>query len=177
MAINLRTLQAEVIRAGPLVPAVMAGIAISLVLSPRRLGDDFYIDGGLLDPLPTAVARAMGARTVVAVDADVHGWHPLRVTPLGIVAQRLLCASVRAPRGAPTRRWVLRRLTEIMAGAQRVRPCADVVIRPAFGRMTSNDFHRSRRSIALGETAAREALPRLRALLRSEAPPPRPVSA
>jgi NTE family protein len=173
MAINLRTLEAEVIRSGPLVDAVMASITIPLVFPPRQLGDDYYVDGGLLDPLPTTVAAKMGARTVVAVDADVHGWHPLRDTPLGVLAQRVLRALVRAPHGAPTRRWVLRRLAELMAGARRARPRADVVIRPTFGRMTANDFHRGGRSIALGEAAARRALPELQTLLTSARPPTR----
>ena len=83
VAINLRTLRADVIRSGPLLDAVMASITIPLVFPPRRLGDDYYIDGGLLDPLPTSVVEAMGARTVMAIDADVYGMHPLRDTPLG----------------------------------------------------------------------------------------------
>ncbi len=168
VAINLRTLQADVIRRGSLVDAVMASIAIPLVFPPRRLGEDYYIDGGLLDPLPTSVVEAMGARTVVAVDADVHGMHPLRDTPLGRPVSWLLRSLVRTPRAEPTRRWVLRRLAELMAGAGRALPRAQVLIRPSFGRMTANDFHRSRRSIALGEAAARQALPRLRAVLASE---------
>src|SRR5215208_1051738 len=158
VAINLRTLRADVIRSGPLLDAVMASITIPLVFPPRRLGDDYYIDGGLLDPLPTSVVEAMGARTVLAIDADVYGMHPLRDTPLGRPVSWLLRALVRTPRATPTRRWVLRRLAELMAGARRARPRADVLIRPTFGRMTANDFHRGRRSIALGEVAAREAL-------------------
>jgi NTE family protein len=168
LAINLRTLEAEVIREGPLVDAVMASIAIPLVFPPRRLGDDYYIDGGLLDPLPTTVPGTMGARTVVALDADVNGLHPLRDTPLGALARSVLRAVVRAPQDSPTRRWVLLRLVELTAGRPRVFPQADVVIRPTFRRVTANDFHRARHCIALGESAAREVLPRLGALLASE---------
>jgi NTE family protein len=168
VAINLRTLQADVIRRGPLVDAVMASIAIPLVFPPRRLGEDYFIDGGLFDPLPTSVVEAMGARTVVAVDADVHGMHPLRDTPLGRPVSWLLRTLVRTPRATPTRRWVLRRLAELMAGARRAVPRAHVLIRPTFGRMTANDFHRGRRSIALGEAAARQALPHVRAVVASE---------
>lgn len=165
LAINLRTLEAEVIREGSLVDAVMASIAIPLVFPPRRLGDDYYIDGGLLDPLPTTVAGAMGARTVVALDADVNGLHPLRDTPFGVLARSVLRALVRAPQDSPTRRWVLLRLVELTAGRPRVLPQADVVIRPTFRRVTANDFHRARHCITLGESAARRAIPPLRALL------------
>jgi NTE family protein len=173
VAINLRTLRADVMRSGPLLDAVMASITIPLVFPPRRLGDDYYIDGGLLDPLPTSVVEAMGARTVVAIDADVHGMYPLRDTPLGRPVSWLLRALVRTPRATPTPRWVLRRLAELMAGARRARPRADVLIRPTFGRMTANDFHRGRGSIALGEVAAREALPRIQAFLAAEREPDR----
>lgn len=177
MAINLRTLEAEAIREGPLVDAVMASIAIPLIFPPRRLGEDYYTDGGLIDPLPTTVARTMGARTVVALDADVNGLHPLRDTPLGVLARSALRAVVRAPRGSPTRRWVLLRLVELTAGRPRARPRADLVIRPSFRRVTANDFHRGRHCIALGESAAREALPRLRALLLPTQSAPQPGSA
>jgi NTE family protein len=164
-ATELRSLQPAVIPTGPLVPAIMAAIAIPLLFPPRRLGDDYYIDGGLLDGLPTSVARTMGARTVVAVDADVHRLHLLRDTPLGLLMRPVAQALVRMPPGPPTRRWVLRRLVEVTAGSPRARPQADVLIRPTFGRMTANDFHRARRSIELGEAAAREVLPRLATLL------------
>ncbi|MBI4493280.1 MAG: patatin-like phospholipase family protein [Chloroflexi bacterium] len=169
VAVSLRSGQAQVIRSGPLVEAVMATIAIPLIFPPWRLGDDHFIDGGSVEALPTAVAEAMGARTVVAVDADLHAWHPLRDTPLGALAHRAACALVQAPRGAPTRRWVLRRWLEFVATSPSRPPRADVLIHPTFGRMTANDFHRGHYSIAAGEAAARQALPQLQALvLRAE---------
>jgi NTE family protein len=171
VAISLGTLQPMVIRSGPLVDAVMASIAIPLAFPPRRLGDDYFIDGGLVEPVPTAVAEALGARTVVALDADIHAAHPLRDTPLGPLARRAISPLVPTAEGVPTRRWVLRRLVELMADAPRQPPRADLLIQPAFGRMTANDFHRGRHCIACGEAAARHALPRLSALVAREPAP------
>jgi NTE family protein len=172
VAVSLRTGREVVIRHGPLVDAVMASIAIPLVFPPRRLRDDYYVDGGLVDPVPTSVAQALGARTVVAVDADVHAPHPVRDTPLGPLARLALAGLVRTPEGPPTRGWVLRRLAETAWREPRRRPSADVLIQPAFGRMTANSFHRGRDCLAWGEAAARAALPRLRALA---APDPSPA--
>jgi NTE family protein len=164
VAVSLRTGRAVVLRRGPLVDAVMASIAIPLVFPPRRLGDDYYVDGGSVDPVPTEVAEALGARTIVAVDADIHAPHPLRDTPLGPLARRALRGLVRVSNGPPTRRWVLRRLAETAWCVPRPRPRADVLIQPAFARMTANSFHRGRDCLAWGEAAAWAALPRLRAL-------------
>jgi NTE family protein len=177
--VNLRTLEQEVVRSGPVVDAVMASIAIPLVFPPRRLGNDYYLDGGLLDPLPTSVARQLGARTIVALDADMRGYHPLRDTPLGPAVCWLLRGVPQPPERPPSRRWVLRCLAEILQRARRGPPDADAVIQPRFGRMSANDFHRSRAAIRLGELAARAALPHLAALLAAppadQAPPGAPA--
>lgn len=161
VALSLQRGRAEVIRAGPLVDAIMASIAIPLIFPPCRLGDDHFIDCGSLNPLPTAVAEAMGARTIVAVDADLHAPHPLRDTPLGSLAWRALGTLGSTLQAEPSRALVLRRWLELVVHSPRHQPRADVLIQPAFGRMTANDFHRGRHCIALGEAAARAALPRL----------------
>ena len=149
-------------------PALLAAVTIPLIFPPVRLADDLLIDGGLLDGLPVATARALGARRIVAVDVDNHALQTLRgrrLRPLvaGLQNRLLRCSVDRA-----SRRLVLGRLLACLL-AERRPQAPDVLIQPVFGRIGSNDFHRRRRCIALGEAAARRALPEILALARDAA--------
>lgn len=53
-ATNLYTGKVDYINEGPLIPAVKASCAIPVLFSPVRLGDQIYVDGGVLDNLPYA---------------------------------------------------------------------------------------------------------------------------
>jgi NTE family protein len=59
---------------GPLLPAVMASIAIPGFLPPVKIGDRTLVDGGVSQQVPIRMAREMGADFVLAVDVgqDVH---------------------------------------------------------------------------------------------------------
>jgi NTE family protein len=55
---------------GALLPAVRASIAVPGIFTPVRQGGQVLADGGLVNPVPVSVARAMGAQFVVAVDLN-----------------------------------------------------------------------------------------------------------
>lgn len=55
---------------GPIVEAVRASIAIPGLLSPVRHQDRWLVDGGLVNPVPVSVARALGADIVIAVNLN-----------------------------------------------------------------------------------------------------------
>ncbi len=55
---------------GPIVDAVRASIAIPGLLSPVRHRDRWLVDGGLVNPVPVSVARALGADIVIAVNLN-----------------------------------------------------------------------------------------------------------
>lgn len=57
----------SVINSGPVLDAVQASIALPFVARPGRIGDRWYVDGGLLNTIPVEVARSMGADRVIAV--------------------------------------------------------------------------------------------------------------
>ena len=71
---------------GPLADAVRASVAIPAVFSPRRIGDRWLVDGALVDPLPVSGCRRMGARRVIAVNANATLgkplWQPRPQTPI-----------------------------------------------------------------------------------------------
>ncbi|MCW8827854.1 MAG: patatin-like phospholipase RssA [Gammaproteobacteria bacterium] len=65
------------LREGPLRNAVRASIALPGLFSPVRLGDRWLVDGGLTNPVPISLCRAMGADVIIAVNlnSDLVGRH------------------------------------------------------------------------------------------------------
>ncbi len=59
-----------VLKSGNLVKALRATMSLPGLFAPARLKDRWLVDGGLVDPVPVGVARAMGADVVIAVDLN-----------------------------------------------------------------------------------------------------------
>jgi NTE family protein len=55
---------------GSLLEAVRASFALPGVFKPMKLGDQWLVDGGLVNPVPVSLCRAMGARVVIAVNLN-----------------------------------------------------------------------------------------------------------
>ena len=72
VATDLLTEQETVLTTGNLFDAIRASIAIPGIFTPMRLRGRNLIDGGLTNPLPVSVCRAMGADTVIAVDINLR---------------------------------------------------------------------------------------------------------
>ena len=49
---------------GPLVPAVMASAAVPGLLPPARVGDEHFLDGGIVNSIPLGRAVALGAERI-----------------------------------------------------------------------------------------------------------------
>ncbi|HMA24280.1 MAG TPA: patatin-like phospholipase family protein, partial [Gemmatimonadaceae bacterium] len=65
------------LRGGSTVDAVRASFALPGLFTPAVRDDVVLVDGGLVNPVPVSLARAMGAEIVIAVDlsADMIGRH------------------------------------------------------------------------------------------------------
>lgn len=65
------------LRSGSTVDAVRASIALPGLFAPALRGDEVLVDGGLVNPVPVSLARAMGAEVLIAVDlnAAILGRH------------------------------------------------------------------------------------------------------
>jgi NTE family protein len=72
VATDLRTEREVVIDAGRVDQAVRASIAIPGIFTPVIRNGCLLVDGGLVNPLPVSVARAMGAEFVIAVDVNLN---------------------------------------------------------------------------------------------------------
>lgn len=62
---------------GALADAVRGSLAIPGVFSPHWHNGYWLLDGGLCDPVPVRLARALGADVVIAVDPNAAGGKPL----------------------------------------------------------------------------------------------------
>ena len=70
VATDIQSGKEVVIRQGDLIEAVRASIAVPGIFTPVRSNGLLLVDGGLVNPVPVSVARAMGADIVIAVDLN-----------------------------------------------------------------------------------------------------------
>lgn len=127
--------QEYVFKDGPLSDALRATMSIPGFFTPVKLNHKIYVDGGLLDNLPTDVARDMGAQHVIAV--HLQGAKLSAETPLSSFS--VLGQSIAAVVATNERR-----------GMQK----ADTVIRVDLERFDSTSFDQADQLIAAGYAAA-----------------------
>lgn len=70
VATDLTTGREIWLEAGPIDKAVRASISIPGVFSPFRMNDAWLVDGGLVNPVPVSLCRALGADIIIAVDLN-----------------------------------------------------------------------------------------------------------
>lgn len=83
VAVDTSTGKAAILAKGELAQALRASMAIPMVFNPAYFKDQLYIDGGVIDNLPTDVVKQMGADVVIACDLDEL--FPLKEEPENIV--------------------------------------------------------------------------------------------
>jgi NTE family protein len=177
------------LREGSTVEAVRASIALPALFTPVLRDGMALVDGGLVNPVPVSLARAMGADILIAVDlsSDILGRH-LREEPLPEVS------SPEAP-GNPVGEWI-RKLQENLGALIPARSSdengmpsmldvltssinimqvritrsrmagepPDVIVAPRLAHLGLLDFHRASEAIAEGRNAVAAVLHNLRAL-------------
>ncbi|MBW2293309.1 MAG: patatin-like phospholipase family protein, partial [Deltaproteobacteria bacterium] len=58
------------LREGSLLAALRASVALPGLVAPEFLNSSWLVDGGLVNPVPVSLCRAMGAASVIAVDLN-----------------------------------------------------------------------------------------------------------
>jgi len=58
------------LQSGPIHEAVRASIALPGIFSPARIDGRWLVDGGLANPVPVSVCRALGADVIIAVNLN-----------------------------------------------------------------------------------------------------------
>ncbi len=125
--------------------AVRASCAIPGVFKPVRIGERFYVDGGIVSPVAVDLAKKMGADVVIAVDISSNVEN---APPQGTVDSIIQAVTIMYAR---------------MSQNQLTR--ADFVIQPRVGYIGSTDFTKRHEAVLEGEKAALEAMPGIRAVL------------
>lgn len=135
VATDLVTGERVVLEEGPVAQAIRASISIPGVFRPVRDGEKILVDGAVTDRLPVKVARDRGADIVIAVDVTfcdgkkvvIRNTLDVIMTSLDILQKQQFDA---------------------------VSPHADILIQPAVGGFSPQDFERSRELVDLGRDAA-----------------------
>lgn len=171
VAVDLDTAEVVTFTSGDIATAIRASIAIPGFFTPVCYEGRVLIDGGTADPLPVRAARDAGARKVLAV--DLFGRRPERKTEIrGGTQSRSLSALLNLrqlfsnyPEKLPNLMEVIERTLSVVQNhltrLQLRETPADFVIYPDLRHISPLDFHKAKEIIALGETAAQEALPEL----------------
>ena len=93
-------------QSGPVLDAVRASIAVPGIFSPVRHAGQWLLDGGLVNPVPVSLCRALGADVIVAV--NING------DQLGRWKTGAPAAAVNPPE-SPSRESFARMLTQLPA--------------------------------------------------------------
>ncbi len=70
VATALDTGEEVVLDSGDVIDSVRASISVPGIFTPVRRNEQILVDGGLVNPVPVSVVRAMGADIVIAVDLN-----------------------------------------------------------------------------------------------------------
>ena len=187
VATDLQTGREVWFQEGSLLEAVRASIALPGLFSPVRHQGRWLVDGGLVDPLPVSLCRALGADWVIAVNlnGDIVGKHfssrpPRLAAPSPLLAR--LSAGLQAMLGNNSRATEEAEedeppgLFDVVAGSinimqdriTRARMAGDppdVVLAPRLAHLGLMNFDQAGEAIAAGLECARLHLPLLRNIL------------
>lgn len=156
VAVDIETGEEVLLRSGPVWQAMAASMAVPGIYEPLRIGAHYFVDGGVLNPVPVSAAVTMGADLVIS--SDLSG------SPEGHSAK----PEADRQRGGPLILKTIARTWEIMQSKITRESCAraDVAIQPTFDDPPGLlDFKRGRELETVGEEAAEQALAKLRSVL------------
>lgn len=148
VAADLERGEVVVVKEGPVARAVQASCSLPGLVTPVRINGCLLSDGGVVDDLPVAATRSLGADFVIGVDLCQPARR--RLGPLGLGLMALETLIQRAGGGVNA---------------------ADYLIRPELAGATYFRFSHRRRLIDQGWMAARQALPELQARLGQRTSP------
>lgn len=184
VATSLHTGAEVWLRHGSTLDAVRASIALPGLFAPVLREKAVLVDGGLVNPVPVSLARAMGADLVIAVDlgSDILGRHlrphPPVEAPVGEVGEWIrklqgnlgALVPARTPDAPklPSMIEVLTTSINIMqvriSRSRMAGEPPDLIVAPRLAHFGLLDFHRAKEAIEEGKRAVERVAPSLPAL-------------
>jgi NTE family protein len=146
VATNLLDGKAYVFREGRMTEALRASIALPLIFTPVEKDGMLLVDGGLVDNLPTDIAREWGADIIIAVDVTSTLLKEEEIqTFLNVMDQTISLL--------------------MQQSVESNRKLANLVLRPDLGEFSNNDYGRLLHVIPLGEKEAEARLEEIKNLV------------
>ncbi|MFA9275780.1 MAG: patatin-like phospholipase family protein [Candidatus Aquirickettsiella gammari] len=127
--------------------AVRASSSVPGVFQPVKINERYYVDGGLVSPVPVRFAREMGADIVIAVNISSAPEGQAATSSLEVLMQTFTIM------GQSLNQFELKN--------------ADVVIKPDLPTMKGSDFNGRNLAILAGEKAALAMIPELKEKIRA----------
>ncbi len=139
VAVDLKTGKQFIFQNGALFDALRSTMSLPGIFSPWKVGNEVFVDGGVLNNLPVDVAKNMGSDVVIGValrSQGIEGKPPSSI--LGIASRTLDI--------------------QVVGNQQRNMGLADILLMPELENFASLDFYRAKELEALGyEAAAKKA--------------------
>ena len=175
------------IREGSVMDAARASMALPGLFTPMRREGRLLVDGGLVNPVPVSLCRAMGADIVIAVDLNWDLMNHRAMAPpkkpdagsppsgLSLLLDKLPF-SLGQLRSGPAESTELPTILDVLSISLNIMQLritrsrlsgepADALIRPRLAHFALLDFHRASVAIEEGRRAAERALPFLKEIL------------
>lgn len=179
-AVELESGNEVTFSSGSLADAVRASVSLPVILSPWKIQNRCYLDGGVVNPLPVRQCFDMGADYVIAVNL---------LAGTGLRSEGIQLASVghelfhlpkdllKIAEDLPMLRWMLDPvIPEIALSAILISQKAltdsnlkrwqpSFLIEPDLGKYTGGEFHMADEISSIGSAAAGESMPDILAAL------------
>ncbi|WP_420386636.1 patatin-like phospholipase family protein [Roseivirga sp.] len=138
-ATNLNEGKAELFNSGSLRQAIMASCCIPFIFDPVKIGNDHYVDGGILNNMPTEILKEKGCDFIIGVN----------------VAPVIKEPTLSGPKRMIERVTVLALSANVLASSK----LCDVYIKPAELRSFGTfDFKKSRELFTIGYDYTKDML-------------------
>jgi len=167
---------------GRLIDALRASYALPGIFPPVRLGERWLVDGALVNPVPVSVARALGARLVIAVNVNTDLFGRGTAVPdvgnepepsieeevasrglfglFGVekTAKRRILGTASRPGLSSIMVEAFNIMQDRITRARLAGDPPDVLISPRLGTIGWFDFQRAADAIAIGQDATEKAI-------------------
>ncbi|MDY0189586.1 MAG: patatin-like phospholipase RssA [Desulfuromonas sp.] len=191
VATDLETGREVWFRRGPLSEAVWASLSLPGIFPPVRYQGRWLVDGGLVNPVPVSLCRALGAQVVIAVNlnGNIVGKHFYQETPKRVENHN----EVKAGLAANLSRVLKEYSAVLFPSNDKIRPPGvfeslassvnitqdritrsrmagdppDITLTPKLSHLGLLEFYRAAEAIVEGESCVRLMLPQLQDILQS----------